>query len=177
MKNLKKNWFVVSKMTLNWWILTWALEILKTSASICSFCEKYLMFDLKKYRRVIFHDTEELCKIKKKNCLVVWTCLVLLSKNWLVLLSRVENVWISNLQRSYVSWPWRMMQNLKRYGLSVSKLTWGVWRILTRPLKNLHFNGVLLTKVYNVWAKNVQKSYVWWGWRLMQNWRETDFVF
>ena len=27
------------------------------------------MFDLKKYRRVIFHDTEELCKIKKKTAL------------------------------------------------------------------------------------------------------------
>ena len=25
-------------------------------------CAKYLMFDLKKYRGVIFHDTEELCK-------------------------------------------------------------------------------------------------------------------
>ena len=50
-------------MTLNWWILTWTLEILKISASICSFCEKYLMFDLKKYRVVIFHDTEEWCKI------------------------------------------------------------------------------------------------------------------
>ena len=46
------------------------------------------------------------------------------------------------------------------------------WRILTwalECLKNLHFNGLLLTKVYNVWAKKVQKSYVWWHWRLMQN--------
>ena len=38
-------------------------------------------------------------------------------------------------------------------------------RILTRAkmsqcLKNLHFNGLLLTKVYNVSAKKVQKSYV-----------------
>ena len=37
-----------------------------------------------------------------------------------------------------------------------SKLTWGIWQILTWALenvKNLHFNGLLLTKVYNVWAK------------------------
>ena len=36
------------------------------------------------------------------------------------------------------------------------KLTWGIWQILTQPLenlKNLHFNGLLLNKVYNVWAK------------------------
>ena len=39
-------------------------------------------------------------------------------------------------------------------------------------LKHLHFNGLLLTKVYNVWAKKVQKSYVWWHWRLMENSKE-----
>ena len=36
-------------------------------------------------------------------------------------------------------------------------------------LKNLHFNGLLLTKVYNVWAKNVQGSYISWHERVMQN--------
>ena len=30
-------------------------------------CAKYLMFDLKKYRGVIFHDTEEWCKIWRKT--------------------------------------------------------------------------------------------------------------
>ena len=43
--------------------------------------------------------------------------------------------------------------------LVVSKLTWEIWRILTqalKSLKNLHFNGLLLTKVFNVWAKKVQ---------------------
>ena len=29
-------------------------------------CAKYLMFDLKKYRGVIFHDTEGWCKIWRK---------------------------------------------------------------------------------------------------------------
>ena len=49
-----------------------------------------------------------------------------------------------------------MMKNLKRNWLVVSKLTWGIWQILTRALENLkhlHFNGLLLNKVYNVWAK------------------------
>ena len=49
-----------------------------------------------------------------------------------------------------------MLQTLKSNWLVSSKLTWGIWQILTRALeklKKLHFNGVLLTKVYNVWAK------------------------
>ena len=81
------------------------------------------------------------------------------SRNWDfdgILLSKVENVWAQNLQGSFVSWQWRMIQNLKRNWLVSSKLTWGIWRILTRALKNLknlHFNGLLLNKVYNVWAK------------------------
>ena len=50
----------------------------------------------------------------------------------------------------------RMTQNLKRNWLVSSKLTWGIWQILTwalENLKNLHFNRLLLTKVNNVWAK------------------------
>ena len=44
-----------------------------------------------------------------------------------------------------------MIQNLKRDWLVVSKLTWGIWQIVTQALKSvksLHFNGCLLTKVY-----------------------------
>ena len=32
----------------------------------------------------------------------------------------------------------------------------------TQSLKHLHFNGLLLTKVYNVWAKKVERSYISW---------------
>ena len=66
MQNLKKNWSVVSKMTGIWWILTRVLEVSKICTFIGSYCGKYLMFDLKKYRGVIFHDTEEWCKIWRK---------------------------------------------------------------------------------------------------------------
>ena len=80
-----------------------------------------------------------------------------------------------NLQKSYVSWQWRMMHNLKKNWLASSKLTWRIWRILTlalKNLKNLHFNGLFLIKVYNVWAKKVQRSYVSWQRRLMQYWKK-----
>ena len=96
------------------------------------------------------------------------------SQNWdfnRVLLSKVENVRAESLQGIYVSWQWRMIQNLKKNWLVYSKLTWGIWRILTRVLTNLkhfHFSRVLFSKVYNVWAKKVRRSYVWWHWILMQ---------
>ena len=63
----------------------------------------------------------------------------------------------------------------KKRWLVVSKLRERIWQILTwalESLKNLQFNGLLLTKVYNVWAKKVQGSYVWWHWRLIQNLKE-----
>ena len=50
-----------------WWILTWALEILKVCTLIGSFYVKYTTFDLKKYRRIIFHGTEEWRKIWRKT--------------------------------------------------------------------------------------------------------------
>ena len=54
MQNLKKTWSVVSKVS-------------KICAFICYYCAKYLMFDLKKYRGVIFHDPEQWCKIWRKT--------------------------------------------------------------------------------------------------------------
>ena len=65
MQNLKKNWSVVSKMTRSWSILTWALESLKNLHFFC-YCAKYLMFGLKNYRGIIFHDTGGWCKIWRK---------------------------------------------------------------------------------------------------------------
>ena len=73
------------------------------------------------------------------------------------------------LQGSFVSWQWKMMRKLKRNWLVSSKLTRRIWQILTQTIKNLknfHFNGLLLTKVCNVWARKVQASYVWFKWIL-----------
>ena len=52
---------------------------------------------------------------------------------------------------------------------------WGIWWILIQTLenlKNLHFTGLPLIKVHNVWAKKVQRSYVWWNSILMGNLKE-----
>ena len=105
------------------------------------------------------------------------------SKNWKfdgIVLSKVENIWTENLQGSFVSWQWRRIPNLNRNWLVSSKLTWRIWRILTRALenlKNLTFNGLLLSKVYNVWPKKVQGimfgSIEYW----CNIWRKTDMCF
>ena len=72
-----------------------------------------------------------------------------------------------------------MMQNLKRNWLVVSKLACVIWRLLTwafGSLKNLHFNGLLLTEVYNVWSKKVQRSYLSWHWRMMLNLKKNGLI-
>ena len=86
-------------------------------------------------------------------------------QNWYfreILLSKVENTWAKNLQRSYVWWHWRMMKNLKMNWLVVLKLTLEIWQILTRELKslkNLHFDRLLLTKVYHVSAEKSTEEF------------------
>ena len=71
LKKLKKNWFVVSKITRIWWILIWVLKSPKNLHYDISFP---VMFDLKKSSGVIFHDTREWCKIWRKTdfCFQKW---------------------------------------------------------------------------------------------------------
>ena len=105
---------LISCLTRAWWILTEHLKVSKICTLIGSFCEKYATFDLKKYRGVVLHDTKEQCKIWRKTELwfeknirnlknfhqSTWKC-----QNWDfdgILLSKVDNAWAANLQRSYV---------------------------------------------------------------------------
>ena len=53
------------------------------------------MFELKKYIEVIFHDTEEGCRIWRKSNLSSWDFDE-------ILLFQVENASAKNLQRIYV---------------------------------------------------------------------------
>ena len=62
----EENWFLVSKMRRIWCIFTWTLEILKISTLIGLFCAKYITFELKKYRGIIFLNTKEWCKFWRR---------------------------------------------------------------------------------------------------------------
>ena len=120
MQNLKKTWFVVSKMTNIWWILIWALKSLKNLHLYWYFL---VIFDLKKYRGVIFHDTREWCKIWRNTNLWFskWheefgnnfhqqtrKC-----QNWDPLVQSRKCMSL-NWQRSYLLWQWRMVEKLKK---------------------------------------------------------------
>ena len=97
-----------------------------------------------------------------------------------ILLSKVENVWAKNLQRSYVSWQRRMMQNLKRNWFVIWKLTWGILQILTwtlENLKNLLFNWLLWPK-YIMFELKKYRGVMFDGtedW--CKIWRKTDLCF
>ena len=83
-----------------------------------------------------------------------------------------------SVQRSYVSWYWRMVQNLKKKWLFVSKMP-RIWWILIRVLKSLkklHFDWSILWKVYNVWPKKVQRSYISCHWRVCKVWKNNWLV-
>ena len=89
-----------------------------------------------------------------------------------LLLTKAYIVWAKKVKRSYFPWNSIRIQNLERYRLVVSKLTCGIWQILTwalQSLKNFHFNNLPLTKGYIVWAKKVKRSYHSWKWRGIQN--------
>ena len=66
-QNLKKSWLVVPKMTLGiWWILMWAVASLKMWTLMCYFCQKYITFELKKYRGVMCHNSAECAKFEEE---------------------------------------------------------------------------------------------------------------
>ena len=100
------------------------------------FCPKYMRFELKKYGGIIFHETEQWCEIWiNPACLMVskmawaigWTFDKALKnlKNCTLMGSFCRKGYVSarKLQRDYVSWHWRVMQNLKKKRLVVWKIT------------------------------------------------------
>ena len=71
------------------------------------------------------------------------------------LLLKVYKILVKKVQRSYVSWSWWLMQNLKKNWSVVSKMT-RISENLTGGLKslnNLEFHWFMLCKVFNVWPK------------------------
>ena len=120
---------------------------------------KCIMFELKKYKWVIFHDAEEWCKIWRKtdlwfekwheefgkfsleqwkmSKLGLWWDPFFQSRKCMSL-KFTEELWVITMKND--------AKCLKRNWLVISNLTWGIWRILTRVLenlKNLHFNWLL----------------------------------
>ena len=98
-------------------------KIWKMFILIGFFWGKYIFAKLKKYRGIIFHETEKRYKI------------------------------------------WR--------GIDLSfRNTKAIYQNLTQALeslRNYHFNGLLLSKVYILWTKKVQRNNFSWNWREIEN--------
>ena len=112
------------------------------------FCWKYIKF----YRK----GTEELCLMTLKSDVKFEEkpiCCSKMTRIWWILIRalkslknghcdwslswKVYNFWPQIAQRSYLSWHWRVMQNLKKNWILVWIITWGIWQIFTRALESL----------------------------------------
>ena len=120
----------------------------KNFISMGYFCPKYMRFELEKYRGVIFHDTEQWCKIWINLDLVVlklawgigWTFIKALKNLKICPLMGSfcpkRNVLARKFQRNYVSWHWRVMQNLSENWLMAWKMI-GTSLIFMRAVESL----------------------------------------
>ena len=67
MQHLKRNWLFISKLTPQFdEFLPELSNISKLCTLMDSFWPKYIMFEIKKYRRIMFHGTEGWRKIWRK---------------------------------------------------------------------------------------------------------------
>ena len=97
----------------------------KIFTSMGYFCPSYMRFELKKCRGIIFHDTEQWCKVWINLDLVVskmawgigWTFIRAPKslKNYTLMGFFLSKAYVSvrKFQRNYMSWHWRVLQNLK----------------------------------------------------------------
>ena len=93
----------------------------------------------------------------------------------------VQNICLTEkIQRSYLSWHWRVMQSLKKNWCIVWKMTWGIWQIFTRALRSVKI-GTLMGSFCPKQKMHELKIYrgIMWNhteewWKI---WRGIDFLF
>ena len=148
-----------------------------------SFCKNHIKFDLKMYRRVISHDTEEWCKVKRKtdSWFQVWHeefCEFSPDHSKVQkfhfdgpFLSKVYEVWAKKYRGvtfyDTKQW-WKIWIN---FDSVVWKIAWGIgWTFIRalKSLKNCALMGSFLSKGC-VSVRKLQRNYVSWHWRVMQN--------
>ena len=144
------------------------LKVSQIFISMCSLWAKYMLFELKKYRGVVSHETEEGYKI--------WRGIDLSFKKWH---KKFDRFWPEHSKVSKIFilmgslWAKYILFELKKYrgiifdetdegyktwkGIELSLQNWHkqfdkFWPEHSKILKNFHFNGLLLSKVNIVWA-------------------------
>ena len=81
-----------------------------------------------------------------------------------LLLSKTNEVLDEKVQKTYVSWHWRVMQSWRKTDSWFQKQTWRIWWVLMQAVASV----LLLSIACKVSAKKVQKSYLLWHWRVIQ---------
>ena len=146
---------------------------------------RYILFELKQNRGIIFHETEEGCKI--------WIGIDWPFQNWHKKFyrfwpehSKVLKIFIlmGSFWAKYILFEWKKYRGVTFHeteegykifrGLDSSFQTWHeefdkIWPEHSKSLKNFHLNGFLSSKVYVVWAKKVETNNISWNWREIQN--------
>ena len=72
-----------------------------------------------------------------------------------LLLSKAYKDLDEKVQKSYISWHWRLMQSLKKNWLLVDMRNLVNFNASSGKSEILHFDVLFLSKVYYVWDKNV----------------------
>ena len=151
MQNLKKNWLVAWKMS--------GHSHQSTSPEHSKVSKLELWWDpfVQSRKWMSLKFTEKLCVTTMKNNanfeevltwgtsqILTWALESLkhLCFNWL-LVTKVYIVWATKVQRSYLSWHWRVMQILKKNWLVVWKKTWDIWQIFTRALGSVEIGTLM----------------------------------
>ena len=149
MQNLGENWLIAWKLTrnlINFYASSWKSENLHLMGS---FCRKIYSFRWKGTEELFFMTLETDTRFEEKltlgfkndmRNLVNFNASSGKSENLhfdVLLLSIAYKVSAKKVQKSYLSWHWRVIQTLNKNSFFVWKMTWEIWWILTRAVKNL----------------------------------------
>ena len=85
-------------------------------------------------------------------------------------LCKAHEVLDEKVQKSYVSWHWRVMESMKKKWLLVPKMAWGIWWILMRRVAEICTLMCYLCRKYNIYEP---KKFIGW----CKIWRGTDLCF
>ena len=84
------------------------------------------MYQLKIYREVLCHNNKEWCKFEAEfTChFKILTRALENLKRYVFYVNVNSNVWAKKGQSSDILWHWKLMQNLEKNWLALSKITW-----------------------------------------------------